>query len=274
MRIISCKPSEKKPMINFNRVFAMLLRYLFNLRHSYDRLTDMFYWPAMDLAIWGLMGLYFVKQVNNSHAINIVLTGLIFWIVTWRAQYEININLLAELWDRNIVNIFVSPLTLKEWLFSFLLMGFGKMLISLAFSAILAFLLYHFKIFSYGLWIIPFVLNLLLTGWAIGFFISGFLIYFGEKIQTIAWSGIYLIAPFSALYYSLSILPPWAQKIAMFVPTSYIFEGMREILFTGSLSYDKLFISFALNIIYLVLSIWFFVFMFNKSKNIGLGRLI
>lgn len=261
-------------MINFNRVFAMILRYLFNLRHSYDRLTDMFYWPAIDLVIWGLMGLYFVRQVNNSSAMSIVLTGLIFWIVTWRAQYEININLLAELWDKNIVNIFASPLTLKEWLVSFLLMGFAKMLISLAFSAILAFLLYHFMIFSYGLWIIPFVLNLLLTGWAIGFFIAGFLIYFGEKIQTIAWSGIYLIAPFSALYYSLSILPPWAQKVAMFVPTSYIFEGMREIIFTGSLSYDKLIISFVLNIVYLVLSIWFFVFMFNQSKKLGLGRLI
>ncbi len=261
-------------MINFNRVFAMILRYLFNLRHSYDRLTDMFYWPAMDLIIWGLMGLYFVKQVNNSNAITIVLTGLIFWVVTWRAQYEINLNLLAEMWDRNIVNIFVSPLTLREWIVSFMLIGFAKMLISLTFSATLAYFLYHFKIFSYGLWIIPLIASLLLTGWAIGFFVAGFLIYFGDKIQTIAWSGIYLFAPFSALYYSLSILPVWAQKAAAFIPTSYIFEGMREILFTGHLSPDKLLAAFALNIVYLILAISFFVFMFNQSKKLGLGRLV
>lgn len=261
-------------MINGNRIFAMVLRDLINLRHGYDRLSDMFYWPAMDLLIWGLTGLYFVKQSQNPNLLSVMLTGLIFWIVVWRSQYEININLLQEIWDRNLVSLFASPLTLAEWIVSFLIFGLTKMVVSLAFSGVIAFLLYQYSLFLYGLWLIPFVANLLLTGWIVGFVVAGFLIRFGGRIQTFAWTGVYLIVPFSAVYYSLSTLPSWAQKIGLAIPTTYIFEGMREILFTGSLSYDKLFISFALNIVYLVLSIWFFVWMFNKSKNIGLGRLI
>ncbi len=262
-------------MINFNRVFAMVYRYGIIMRHNLDRITDLFYWPAMDLFIWGLTGLYFAgTNKGNPHFIDVILIGLIFWIVVWRAQYEINVNLLSELWDKNIVNIFVSPLTVGEWITSFVLYGAIKTLISLSFSAFLAFLLYKFNVFHFGFAILPFVASLLLTGWAIGFFIAAFLIRYGEKIQTMAWTGVYLISPFSAVFYPQSILPEWAQKVSLFIPSSYVFEGLREMIFTGRFSYDKLIISFLLNIVYLILAIWFFVYMFNKSKKLGLSRLI
>lgn len=261
-------------MINFNRVSAMILRQTINMRHSFDRLSDMFYWPAMDLFLWGLTGLYFVKTSNTPNILLVVLSGLIFWIVLWRAQYEITTNLLAEFWDKNLVNIFASPLTIAEWIVTFMIFGLIKTLLSLIFSSIIAFLLYKLNILHNGFYLIPFIISLILTGWAGGFVVAGIIIRFGANLQTLAWAGIYLMAPFSAIYYPVSILPSWAQSISRFVPSSYIFEGIREVLFTGKLSYDKLFLSFGLNIIYLTVAIWFFVFMFNKSRKLGLGRLI
>jgi len=262
-------------MINFNRVSAMVYRYTMNLRHNFDRLTDMFYWPALDLFTWGLTGLYFAKlSPQSSNATVIILTGVIFWIVIWRAQYEITTNLLSEMWDRNLVNIFMSPLTVPEWILSVMIFGFTKMIISVLFSAFLAFFFYGYHIFAYGYYIIPLVLSLLITGWVAGFFVAGFIIRYGTKIQTTAWVGVSLIAPFSALYYPVSALPKWAQDIAIFVPSSYIFENMRQVLLAGTISYNGLIISFALNFVYLFLSIIFFVWMFKKSLNLGLGRLI
>lgn len=262
-------------MINFNRVFAMILRYTYGMFHSFDKLSDMFYWPAMDLLMWGLTGLYFIKFNNNSpQLLFVIITGLIFWIVVWRTQYEITTNMLAEIWDKNIVNIFVSPLKISEWIVAFMIFGLIKTFMSLAFSAIVALILYQLNILMYGFYLLPLIANLIFTGWVAGFMVTGFLIRYGQNIQTLAWAGVYLIAPFSAIYYSVTILPVWAQKVALFIPTSYVFEGFREILFTGKLSYDKLLISFGLNFIYLAISIWFFVFMFHKSRKIGLGRLI
>lgn len=260
--------------MNIHRIWAMVIRYWINTRYSYDRMTDLFYWPAMDLFLWGLTGLYFAKFSNSPHFIQIVLSGLVFWIVIWRAQYEITINLLTEIWDQNIVNIFIAPLKVGEWAVSFMIFGILKMLISVAFSALLAFVLYKFNSLTYGFTLIPIILSLTITGWAIGFFVSGFLIRYGQKIQTVGWMGVVLIAPFSALYYPVSVLPQWAQKIAAFVPSSYIFEAMREILFTGKVSYDKIVISFALNIVYLILALWFFVYMFKKTRKAGIGSLI
>ncbi len=262
-------------MINFNRIYAMILRHIFNMRHSFDRLGDMFYWPALDLFIWGLTGLYFARLSSNTHETTfVILAGLVFWVIMWRGSYEISTNLLTEIWDKNLVNIFASPLTLTEWTISFLLFGTLKMFASLIFSSTLAYFFYQYNILMYGLLLIPFCFSLLITGWVVGFIVSGFLIKFGEKIQTIAWMGVGLIAPFAALYYPVSTLPLWAQKIAMFVPASYIMEGVREATFTGKVSPDKLLISFALNTVYLVLSIWFFLWMFKRSKKLGFGRLI
>ncbi|MBI2036199.1 ABC transporter permease [Candidatus Microgenomates bacterium] len=262
-------------MINVNRVKAMLLRYAYNMRHSFDRLTDMFYWPAMDLLIWGLTGFYFIKSsAEFSSLLFVILSGLIFWLVVWRTQYEITTNMLSEIWDKNIVNIFASPLKISEWIAAFMVFGITKMFISLTFSSILAFVLFKLNVFLYGFYLIPLIVNLILTGWAAGFFVAGFLVRFGNTIQTLAWAGVYLIAPFSAIFYPITILPTWAQKISQFVPSSYVFEGIREILFTGHLSTDKIIASLALNLIYLILSICFFTFMFHKSRKLGLGRLI
>lgn len=263
-------------MINFKRVFAMVLRYTYNLKHSLDRLSDMFYWPLLDLLIWGVTGLYLARLNvhSSSNYLFIILNGLIFWIIVWRAQYEINTNLLSELWDKNILNLFVSPLKIQEWILSFMIFGFIKSLISMFFSASIAFLLYGYNIFQYGPWLLIFLTSLLLTGWAGGFLVAGFLIRYGERIQTLAWGGIAIIIPFSALYYPVSVLPTWAQKVALFFPSSYVFESLRDYLFTKQVHFDKLFVSFGLNVIYLTLALIFFRYMFNKSKKLGIGRLI
>ncbi|MBU3979016.1 ABC transporter permease [Patescibacteria group bacterium] len=262
-------------MINFNRVWALVIRYAIDTRHNYDRLTDVFFLPAMDLFVWGLTGLYLAQLTNGSeNYLYVILSGLVFWVVVVRAQYEITINLLVELWDRNLVNLFTTPLKISEWISAFMVFGLFKAIIIMSFSALLAFIFYGYNIFSFGGYIILFIVNLLLTGWAYGFILGGFLIRFGKTIQTIGWVGIMLITPFSAVYYPVSVLPHWAQTVAYFIPSTYVFEEIRRVLFTGAVSYDKLLISFVLNIIYLSFSIWFFVWMFHKSRRLGLGRLI
>lgn len=204
----------------------------------------------------------------------LILTGVVFWMVISWGQYSISINLLQEFWDRNLVNIFASPLRLREWVVSVMIVGWIKMFMSISFAFLLVAIFYQINLFTYGFLLIPFVASLLMTGWVVGFIVSGLIIRFGQQISALAWIGITLIAPFSAIYYPVSSLPEWMQKIAMFLPSSYIFEGMRQIIATGSLDYSKLIISFALNGVYLLLSLWFFVIMFNKSKKLGLGRLI
>lgn len=261
--------------MSIRRIYAMNKRYFFTLIHSGDRLSDLFYWPIIDILIWGITGLYFASlSANPNLTTTALLTGLIFWIIPWRAQYEITVNLLIEMWDRNLVNIFSSPLKLSEWIASVLIFGGLKMIVSLSLSAGTAFLLYKYEFFQFGLWIFPVAISLVILGWAIGFLVASIIIRYGMRVQTLAWTGAYIIVPFSAIYYPLSILPDWAQKVAKIIPSSYIFEAMRQHIATGTISIDKLIISFALSAVYLILSILLFTYCFKKSKQKGLGRLI
>lgn len=261
--------------MSIRRLIGLNKRYVYTLFHSYDRLSDMFYWPIMDILVWGITGLYFASLSQNpKETTTVLLTGLIFWIITWRSQYEITVNLLTEMWDRNLVNIFSSPITLTEWISSVMIYGGLKTGISLVFSAAIAFILYRYAFLQFGWWLLPIVISLCLTGWAIGFSVASILIRYGMRAQTLAWTGAYIIVPFSAIYYPLSILPDWAEKLALIVPSSYIFEAMRQHIATNNISADKIFASFALNIAYLILSIMLFTYAFKKSKEKGLGRLI
>lgn len=258
--------------MKWHRIYGITLRYLYGFRHSWDRLTDVFYWPAMDLFLWGLTSSYI--RTYAPHASNIVLmivSGLLFWIIVWRAQYEITVNTLEEFWNKNLVNIFVTPLTFSEWVYSFIIIGIIKGLISFAFASVLAFFLYKTGIFVFGWYLLPFIALLYMSGWAVGFFVAGIIIQYGTKIQTLAWATVAVFAPFSAIYYPLSVLPHWAQVVSYAVPMSYIFEDGRQVLATGHADITKLAISFSLSSLYIVAALLFLHAGFKRVFKKGLA---
>lgn len=259
--------------MKLHRIYGTVLRYLFLFRHSLDRVLDVFYWPTLDLVIWGLTSSFFQSFApSSSRALLIVISGIVFWIIAWRGQAEITVNLLEDLWNKNLINIFVSPLKFSEWIVSFLILGVIKGLVSFSFASLIAFVLYKVHIVSYGLSIIPFIGLLIMTGWWVGFFVAGLILRFGSRVQILAWAMIAIISPFAAVYYPVSILPLWAQKIALWMPMSYVFEGIRELAAGGILDTSKLISSFLLNIVYLAAALFFLKSSFKKILERGLVK--
>ena len=60
-----------------------------------------------------------------------MLTGVVFWQVVWRANYEISVNLLEEFWNQNLVNLFATPLNVWEWSVSLVVLGLLKNVLTL-----------------------------------------------------------------------------------------------------------------------------------------------
>lgn len=260
--------------MKIHRIYAVILRYMFVFKHSINRMSDAFYWPLMDLIIWGLT-ISYIKSFSgkNEHIVIVIISGLLLWLVVWRAQYEISVNLLEELWSDNLVNMFVSPLKFSEWVISVVLLGFIKAVLSVGFASIMAFILYKVRLFTLGFYLLPFFLLLFMTGWWVGFIVAGLILRYGTKVEQFAWSAIYLLAPFSVIYYPLSLLPDWGQRIAMLLPTSYIFEGARQVIYTGALDPMKLIYSFVLNSIYFILALIFLFGSYKKVLEKGLAKL-
>mgnify|MGYP001559249831 CR=1 FL=1 len=255
--------------MKLHRIYGIILRHFFNSIHNYDRIGDMFYWPAIDLILWGTTSVYFASKINTPLVVLSIISGVIFWMIIWRGQYEITVGLLEDIWAQNLVNIFVSPVLFIEWIVAVLTIGILKMSIAVTFASLLSFWLFKINIFFFGFYLIIFALSLLMTGWAVGFLVAGLIIRNGTKIQTLAWTAIALLSPFSATSYPVSILPLWAQNIARAVPTSYIFENMRRLIFQHQINYSEIFISFGLNSIYLLLALIFLQRSFKKAKQKG-----
>jgi len=259
---------------SLTRIWGVVMRHMYLYIRSLDRLSDSVYWPVMDIVVWGVTSRWMMQnQTGIPDLVLMILTGLVFWQIVWRANYEISVNLLEEFWNQNLVNLFSTPLTVYEWILSVMILGFIKMILTAGVGIIAVWLLYSLNIFTVGWMIIPFAALLLLSGWFMGFLGAAFIMYYGNKVQTLAWTMGFMFAPFSAVYYPLSSLPNWIQNISKFLPTTYVFEGMRSIINDQGLPLDMLLKSLGLNILYLTLAISFFVFMFEKSRGKGLARL-
>jgi len=258
--------------MNLHRIYGLLLRYYYLFIHSFERLSDAFYWPVIDLLMWGLTGSYFVRSFAgaNSNVMFIIISGILFWLIAWRGQYEITVGLLEELWNRNLVNLFVAPLKFSEWVFSFVIIGIIKAIISFSFALLIAFVLYKINVLTFGLYLFPFGALLIMTGWWVGFLVAGIILRYGTKVQTLAWSMIAVLSPFVGIYYPISILPMWAQRISAIIPVTYVFEDGREFIAKGTIDPTKLYISLALNILYIVLSLIYLKKSFNSVLNKGL----
>lgn len=259
--------------MNLKRIKGVFLRYYYNAIKGPHQISDMLYWPFVDILLWGLTSLWIQKQNSVPGLPLVLMTGLIFWQIAWRGSIDISFNLLQEFWHRNLVNMFSTPLKISEWITGVLLLSLCKLTITISFGSLIVYILYSLNVFTIGWAFIPFAMLLFIFGWTLGFVASGIIIYKGHQVEMFAWMIAFIFAPFSGVFYPVETLPAWAQHISWALPTTYVFQGMREILNNQPFPTYYALASLALNVLYLGLALLFFHYMFRKSLNKGLARL-
>ena len=255
---------------SLGRIWALVLRYIYLIKGSVPRLLELAYWPSIQLVLWGFISQFFLTQSSVlAGAAGILIGAVLLWDVLFRGQLGFSISFLEELWSRNLGHIFVTPLRPYEFILALMVISFIRVLIGVSPAIMLAIPLYHFSIFDLGLPLIAFFTNLLIFGWIIGLLVTSLLLRFGVGAESLAWAIIFLIAPVSAIYYPISILPHWLQWIAWMLPPAHVFEGMRAILAQDYFERTLLFSACALNLVYLFISSMFFLYNFNAARRGG-----
>ncbi len=257
--------------MKFNRIWALFLRHIYLYPKSFSRIMELIYWPFLDLVVWGFISLYlnqFGKDLPNFVAF--LLGALILWDILFRSQQGISVSFLEDIWARNLLNLFVSPLSPGEYIFALMLFSCVKIIMAGTIMSLLAWILYSFNFFLLGLSLLGFILGLVAMGWAIGLLTLSLILRFGQQAEILAWGLAFLFQPVSAVFYPLSVLPVWLQKIAHFVPSSYVFEGMRQIILNGHFPMRNLLICFTLDGFYLGLAFLFYYQVFKIVRKKGL----
>jgi ABC-2 type transport system permease protein len=248
----------------------MLLRYLYLLRSSWPRTLELLYWPTLQMLIWGFMSQFL--YVNSSYvfrAFGVLLAAVMLWDVLFRGQLGLSISFLEEMWARNLGHLFVTPLRPHEWVLSLIAMSLVRVLIGVLPAALLAIPLYHYSIFSLGLPLLAFFVVLLVMGWALGMAICGMILRHGMGAESLAWLCVFTLSPISAVYYPVSILPVWLQHVAWWLPSTYVFEGMRAVLFTATFRADYLLAAAALDALWLAAGAAVFLIAFRDARHRG-----
>ncbi|HEV8031314.1 MAG TPA: ABC transporter permease [Stellaceae bacterium] len=252
------------------RVWAMLLRYLYILRSSWPRTLELLYWPTLQMLIWGFMS-QFLRQ-NSSYvaqAFGVLLAAVMLWDLLFRSQLGLSISFLEEMWARNLAQLFVTPLRPYEWVLSLLAMSVIRVLLGVIPAASLAIPLYHYSIFDMGLPLVAFYVVLTAMGWALGLAICGGILRHGMGAESLAWTVIFALAPLSCVYYPVTTLPGWLQPVAWCLPSTYVFEGMRDVLFTGAFRTDYFLAAIGLDLVFLAVGTTIFFIAFRDARRRG-----
>lgn len=253
------------------RIWALFLRYMLLLRRDLSRAIDVFYWPAIDVIIWGFVTLFITRSgstVPNFAAM--FLGAVILWNLFWRCQQDISVSFLDEVWARSIITLFGSPLSVPEFLVAIMLLGVVKLMMTLGFMTVLALLFYSFNLFTLGLALLPFVANLIVLGWSVGILAVALIMRFGTRVAILAWSLPVLLQPVSSVFYPESVLPGWLRHVAQWVPSNHVFEGMRGVLLNGTFAWDRLALAVLTNVLYVGVASAYFLWVFRVARNKGL----
>jgi ABC-2 type transport system permease protein len=253
------------------RTGAIVLRHFYLLHGSLTRLVPLFIWVVVDIVLWGFITRYLNAVARSGfNFVPMLLGAVLLWDFFGRVMHGVTTAFFEDVWSRNFLNLFATPLTLAEYLGGLVVSSIVTSAVGLVVMLLLASSLFSLSFLVYGLAFIPFLLLLFVFGVALGILGSGVVLRLGPAAEWFIWPIPALVSPFVGVFYPLSTLPTWMQHLAKLLPPSYVFEGMRTILAGGAPPLRMLALGALLAAAYVVLACWFFARVYHYAVRTGL----
>jgi len=253
-------------------VGALVRRQLYLYQRTPMRLVELMFWPLVDLIIWGNVTVFIQRNSSADFGAYVLflIGAMILWDVLFRAQQGVSISFLEDVWTRNLLNIFVAPVRTIEYLAATYAIGGLRIIATFLVMSVVSHIGYGFNVLALDWWLVPFFLNLMLFGWALGMVSTALFLRWGQAVESLAWAVPFFIQPFAAVFYRVEDMPSWMQPLAWCIPATPVFEGMRQVLQTGQASASLLALAFALNALYLLMAGLLFARVLHVVRTRGL----
>jgi ABC-2 type transport system permease protein len=250
---------------------GIVLRQIYLLRGSPVRVFPMVTWVAIDIVLWGFITRY-LNSVSGS-GVNFVpalLGGVLLWDFCTRIMQGVSTAFLEDVWSRNFLNLFASPLSISEYITGLVITSMLTSSVGVVVMMLLATGVFHLQFFSLGLPLVGFLMVLFVFGIALGIFATAIVLRLGPASEWLLWPLPALLSPFAAVFYPLATLPHWMQWIALGLPPSYVFEGMRSLLGGHAFPTALLLQGSVVAIVELLLASYFYARVYNHAVRTGL----
>ena len=230
---------------------------------------QIFIWILLEIVLWGFISRY-VSTLTETDFTIVFLGSILLWEFLVRVMQGLTLAFFEDVWSRNFLNIFSSPLSIGEYTLGLVASTIFTSLMGLAGMLLLAGFVFGLDFAVYGLLFIPYLLILFLTGVALGIFGVGLVLRLGPSAEWFIWPIPALLAPFAGVFYPIETLPQWMQYVSLALPPSYIFEGMRTLLSESTVDFSLLALSAVLSILYIALAYWYMHSVYRRAVRTGL----
>lgn len=249
---------------------ALSLKLLLIWFRNIPRIVDSLFWPIVDLSVWGFLTMYLLRSSSTLPApLTFLIGAAILWRILFRSEQVVAISFFEEVWSRNLINVFAAPISFFDHMAATCLLGLIQALLLLVLLGGLSFVFYSFNFLTLGFWLFFLFINLMFMGWALGFLAIGLVLRFGPSAEILGWLLPFIFQPLSAVFYPVRILPAWLRPVALCIPSSHVFEGMRQILTKGYVDASHIWCAVGLNVLYLFLAGLAFQKLLNDARREG-----
>ncbi len=256
--------------MKFHRMYALYIRHLYLIKSSFPRILDLIYWPTIQIVLWGFISQFFTMYSDYyNNTVGIILSCAILYDFLFRSSISFNMLFLEEIWSRNFTNLFAAPLKVSEVITALTITALLRTFIGIIPAILLMNPFFGVSLLELGPALFLLFLSLYLFGITLGLLVTSGLLRFGPAFENVAWSSLFILAPFGCVYYPLSILPDWLQIFAKCLPLVYIFEEARSILINNIINYSNIISALILNLIYFISAISVFYLAFAGARKKG-----
>jgi ABC-2 type transport system permease protein len=252
-------------------IAAIVLRQVYLMRSSPTRILPLVAWVAIDIVLWGFISRYLNSVTAGAvNFVSSLLGAVLFWDLSTRIMQGVAMGFLEDVWSRNFVNVFASPLLICEYLTGLVLTSIGTSLVGLLVMLAVATWLFGLAFFALGALLLPFLLVLFLFGIAFGLLASAMVLRFGPASEWLVWPIPAMLSPFIGVFYPLSVLPAWMRAVGLALPPSYVFENMRSVVAGHGYSAAGLLVGALLACLYVLIGAYLFTWVHRYAVRSGL----
>jgi ABC-2 type transport system permease protein len=255
---------------SLRRIGALVRRHWYVTLASGPRVAELIFWPLVSMLMWGFLQTYLARTTNlAAHAAGLFVGGILLWDILVRSQLGFAVAFLEEIWSRNLGHLMMSPLRPSELVAALIVVSLLKLLVAMVPVASLAYLFFGFNLLSLGLAFAAFFANLVFFSWALGMVSTGAVLRWGMGAESIAWLIVFLLLPLACVFYPVATLPAWLQVVALALPPTHVFEGLRALVIAQTFNSDDMLRALVLNALYVAAAYGLFRHLLDSARRNG-----
>ncbi|MDZ7676128.1 MAG: ABC transporter permease [Acidimicrobiales bacterium] len=251
---------------SWRRVFAVVRRQGLVQYRNPGMWFLLFVLPVVDAVLFASIG---VAYGDGTGPVRVLFTGIMLFHLVWQLTLAGSLGFLEEVWSRNVLNLFTTPLRELEYAVSLLVVGLLRTVVAVGMIAAVGGGLYALDPASAGWVLVPAAAVLLLFGWAVALLVVGLTLQYGDSAEVFSWGTLVLLMPLSGVFYPVEALPGVLQTVARAIPLTRAFDATRIGIEGGSLAVGDLAVAAAGSAVAVGVAFWFVLRQLRRFREQG-----